>query len=205
MAIAVWKVKWTQSDHVVRLTVRVSGTKIERWLYHRMRSTKRRIFKALNPLGYRVKEEGVCEGKRRQTNASKDRTWQSDSKLEKKDSTKRKETEKISWKYWVMKGREDYFRTLPAPCSGFNLLGNIDITACMFMQPVCRLAWLHMCTQSASGQVFTQSLGRRDCTCLHTVCWSAVIVRDQEVIPETRVFMTKHQTVGLNANVNISK
>jgi len=53
-----------------------------------MQSIKRRIFKALNPLGYRVKEEEVCEGKRRQTNASKDRTWQSDSKLEKKDSTK---------------------------------------------------------------------------------------------------------------------
>jgi hypothetical protein len=130
---------------------------------------------------------------------------------------KRKETEKISSKYWVMKGREDYFWTLPAPCSGFNLLGNIGITAWVCTQSVgrltwlhlCtqsvgRLAWLHMCTQSASGHVFTQSVGRYDCTCVHRVCWPSAIVRDHEVSPEARVFMTKHQTVGLNANVNIS-
>jgi len=155
----------------------MSGTKIESWLYHRMRSIKGRIFKALNPLGYRVKEE-VREGKRRQTNASKDRTWQSDSKLEKKDSTKT-ETEKISWKYWVMKGREDYFWTLPAPCSGFNLLGNIGITGCVCTQSVGRLTWLSICTQCASGRMFTQSVDRHDCTCVHSLLVSCHCTRSR--------------------------
>lgn len=121
----------------------------------------------------------------------------------KRTALKRKETEKISWKYWVMKGREDYFWTLPAPCSGFNLLGNIGITACVCTQSVGRLAWLSMCMQSASGRVFTQSEDRHDCTCVHSSCWSLALVRDQVVSPEVRMFMTKHQTVGLNANVNI--
>jgi hypothetical protein len=63
-----------------------------------------------------------------------------------------------------MKGREDYFWTLPAPCSGFNLLGNIGVTACVCAQSVGRLAWLYICTQSVRRlawlYVCTQSVGR---------------------------------------------
>jgi hypothetical protein len=43
------------------LTVRGLGLEIKKLtVYHRITSTKRRIFKTLNPQGSQVKEEGVC-------------------------------------------------------------------------------------------------------------------------------------------------
>ena len=86
----------------------------------------------------------------------------------KRTALKRKETEEISWKYWVMKmGREDYFWTLPAPCSGFNLLGNIGMTAC-----VCVCVCACVCTVCGPTGMIARvhSLRASMTACVHTVC-----------------------------------
>lgn len=137
----------------------MSGTKIESWLYHRMRSIKRRIFKALNPLGYRVKGEGLCEGKRRQTNASKDRTWQSDSKLEKRDSTKKERNRKNKLKILSDERKRRLF---------------LNFTSSLFRLSFARKHWHYciMCVHTVCGPDGTTAYVYTVCEWarVHTVC-----------------------------------
>jgi len=58
-------VGWAADDACRSLAIRVEGVEIKKMtLHHRTKCTKRRIFKARNPLRSQAKEGG-CGGKRR--------------------------------------------------------------------------------------------------------------------------------------------